>query len=400
MALPRRKKGRRLGLALASGGMLGGVYEVGALRALEEAIAGLDLNRLDVYVGVSAGAFVGAHIVNGITVTDMVRGLRAGPGEEHLFDPAIFFVPAFRELRKRGLQAPLTCLETLSQVLTGADGSGFAEGIEGLAGLLPLCLFDNEAIRDYLHRLFSRPGRTDDFRRLQRRFFVISTNLDTGGPVIFGRKGLDQVPISHAVQASTAVPGLYQPVDIEGLTCVDGVLLKTMHATVALGEGADLLFCVNPLVPWNNDSEDPVESAGRRAILRSGLPSLMSQCFRILIHSRVAMGVERAAQSYPEADLVLFEPESSEHRLFTNLFRFHSRHEVCEIGYRQTRKSLWARRKALGPVLGKHGLALRADVLADPGRRVWDCLGAIPGEGPSVAERLESTLRQLETLLG
>jgi predicted acylesterase/phospholipase RssA len=383
--------------------MLGGVYEVGALRALEEAIDGLDLNRLDVYVGVSAGAFVGAHLVNGITVTDMLRGLRADPADGRrakVFDPGIFFVPAFREVGRLGLQLPWTVLETLSQVLTGAEGTGLAGSIEGLGAMLPLCLFDNQPIRDYLHKLFARPGRTDDFRRLARQFFVMATDIDTGEAVVFGRRGLDHVPISHAVQASTAVPGLYLPVQVEGRCCVDGVLLKTMHATMALGHGADLLFAVNPLVPWNSDTADPQEAVRRKAILRSGLPALLSQCFRILIHSRVAMGIERAARNYPDADLVLFEPESTEHRLFTNLFRFHSRLEVCAIGYQQTRKSLWSRRRILGPMLEKHGLALRLEVLADPQRRVWDCLGRSRREEPSVAEQLDAALRSLEASFG
>jgi len=401
--MPRnRSNGRRVGLALASGGMLGGVYEVGALRALEEAIAGLDLNRLDVYVGVSAGAFVGAHIVNGITVTEMLRGLRADPADGlkgRVFDPAIFFVPAFREVGRLGFQLPWTLLDTLSQVLTGAERGGLAGSIERLGGLLPLCLFENQPVCDYLHKLFSRPGMTDDFRQLPRPFFVMATDLDTGGPVVFGRAGLDHVPVSRAVQASAAVPGLYMPVEIEGRCCVDGVLLKTMHATVALEEGADLLIAVNPLVPWNAGTADAREAMGRKAILRSGLPALMSQCFRILIHSRVSMGVERAARSYPDADLVLFEPESTEHRLFTNLFRFHSRLEVCEIGYAQTRKSLWNRRRVLGPILEKHGLGLRLEVLDDPDRAVWDCLGPARREGLSVAEQLDAALRTLEASL-
>jgi predicted acylesterase/phospholipase RssA len=379
--------------------MLGGIYEVGALRALEEAIDGLDLNRLDVYVGVSAGAFVGAHLVNGITVTELLRGLRADPADgwqAKVFDPAIFYVPAFREVGRLGLQLPWTVTEVLAQLLAGAEHSSLAGSIEGLGAMLPLSLFDNEAIRDYLHKLFTRPGMTDDFRELPRQLLVMATDIDTGGAVVFGRRGLDHVPISRAVQASTAVPGLYQPVEVEGFCCVDGVLLKTMHATVALGQGADLLFAVNPLVPWNTDTADPQEAMGRKAILRSGLPALLSQCFRILIHSRVAMGIERAARNYPNADLVLFEPESTEHRLFTNLFRFHSRRQVCAIGYEQTRKSLWSRRRTLGPILEKHGLALRLEVLADPYRSVWDCLGPSRRENRSVAEQLDAALRSLE----
>lgn len=227
---------------------------------------------------------------------------------------------------------------------------------------------------------------------------MVATDLETGEALIFGQEGLDHVPISLAVQASTAVPGVYQPVDVEGRVCVDGVLLKTMHTTVALAQGADLVFCVNPLVPMDTGSEDAREALGRRAVQRGGLPAVLSQAFRILIHSRVSLGMERAAQAYPDADLVLFQPEPTEHRLFTNLFRLHSRREVCAIAYEQTRQDLWNRRATLGPLFEKHGLALDVAGLTDPGRGVWDALdGTRPRPRPAgVAERLDKALRILE----
>ena len=347
-------------------------------------------------------AFVGAHLVNGITVSEMIRGLqaeRAEPGKDILFDPAIFFVPALRELRRRGLQLPWVLAEALTDLLRGAEAPSLIGSLEGLGPSLPVCLFDNEAIRDYLQRNFTRRGKTDDFRKLPRKFFVVSTDLETGEAVVFGRDGLDHVPISKAVQASTAVPGIYQPVDVEGKVCVDGVLLKTLHASVALKHGVDLLLCVNPLVPMNTGSEDAREALGRRAVQRGGLPALLSQSFRILIHSRVSLGMERAAQLYPDSDLVLFEPEPTEHRLFTNLFRFHSRRKICEIAYDQTRRDLWNRRETLGPLFEKHGLALRLDILADPTRSVWGCLEHPPGREANVADRLDAALNALEVSL-
>jgi len=399
MASRGRGKGSKLGLAMASGGMLGGVYEVGALRALEEAVRGLDLNRMDVYVGVSAGAFVGSHLVNGITITEMVHGLLAEPGEQDLFDPTIFFKPAFGELRRRGLRLPGVIADALFQLLEGPDDPTFLGHLAGLGPSLPVCFFDNEAIRAYLHRTFSSGGRTDDFRELDRKFFVVATNLETGEAVLFGQGGLDHIPISRAVQASSAVPGLYTPVDIEGRVCVDGVLLKTMHSTIALKNGADLLLCVNPLVPMNTGSRDAREALGRRAVQRGGLPALLSQSFRILVHSRVVLGIERSRLTYPDADLMLFEPKPTEHRLFTNLFRLHSRRQVCEIGYEQTRTDLWNRRDTLGPVFARHGLALDLDILADGQRRVWDCLGGVRHKRTTVADRLDAALAALEAAL-
>ena len=69
----RRKP--RIGLALAGGGPEGAVYEISVLRALEEAVEGLDLNDLYLYVGVSAGAFINACLANGLTASQMCRGV-------------------------------------------------------------------------------------------------------------------------------------------------------------------------------------------------------------------------------------------------------------------------------------------------------------------------------------
>lgn len=77
MAAAGAAKGANIGLALGGGGPLGGVYQIGALRALDEALDGLDFNRLHVYVGVNAGAFVAANLANPAHHRAAVPDLRA-----------------------------------------------------------------------------------------------------------------------------------------------------------------------------------------------------------------------------------------------------------------------------------------------------------------------------------
>ena len=64
--------------------------------------------------------------------------------------------------------------------------------------------------------LFAAAGRTDDFRKLRHNLFLVATNLDTGASVTFGAPGRDHVPISIAIEASAALPGLFPPVRIGG----------------------------------------------------------------------------------------------------------------------------------------------------------------------------------------
>ena len=59
-ARTRRHGARAVGLALAGGGPLGAIWEIGALCALEEALVGVDFTRMDGYVGISAGGFIAA----------------------------------------------------------------------------------------------------------------------------------------------------------------------------------------------------------------------------------------------------------------------------------------------------------------------------------------------------
>ena len=56
--------------------------------------------------------------------------------------------------------------------------------------------------------MFNRPGRSNDFRELRSRLTLIATELDTGEAALFGRPGWDHVPISRAIQASAALPGI------------------------------------------------------------------------------------------------------------------------------------------------------------------------------------------------
>ena len=94
------------GLAVAGGGPLGAIYELGALRALDESLDGLKLHELDVYVGVSAGAFVAASLANGISTSELCRIFMADDDADLQFHPERFLRPAYREYIKRGLRIP------------------------------------------------------------------------------------------------------------------------------------------------------------------------------------------------------------------------------------------------------------------------------------------------------
>ena len=395
----KRESSRSIGVALAGGGPIGGIYEIGALAALDEALEGLDLNDADYFVGVSSGSLVAATLANGLAPMALARML-VGHAADAVFDPEMLLRPAFAEYGRRLLSLPPIVWTALCHYLSDPWRLGLSESLQNLGHALPAGVLDNSGIDALLRELFSVSGRTNDFRELKSKLFLVATDLDTGLSVPFGMPGHDHVPISLAVQASAALPGLYPPVRIGERYYVDGALIKTLHASVALRAGAKLMFCINPLVPFSSGSSHPTGMADGsiRRLVDGGLPVVLAQTFRAIIHSRMITGMERYRHEFPDSDLILFEPASNDGEMFfTNVFSYASRRHLCEHAYQQTRADLYRRREQLQPVLARHGLGLRLDVLRN--RRLSLLDGRFSKDLSGSLVRLESTLGKLQSWL-
>ena len=268
------------------------------------------------------------------------------------------------------------------------------------AHALPVGLFDSEPYRRFLHEIFTTGGRTDDFRELGRQLVVVATDLRNAKPIRFGEASWDHVPISLAVQASSALPGVYAPVEVDGRFCVDGVLLKTLHASVALERGTKLLFCVNPIVPVDATAPAAAGLPQDAPIVRGSITTVLSQTFRTLVHSRMEVGMAAYGARYPGADVLLFEPRRDEYGMFfENIFAFDSRIVLCELGYDATRRDLRGRRTELAAIFQRHGLSLHDDLLDDRERTVWDAAGVRAPQRPRAAAPLHRRLSALHDAL-
>jgi predicted acylesterase/phospholipase RssA len=379
---------------------VGAVYELGALRALEESIRGLRLNRLDVYVGVSAGAFIAASLANRISCKELCRIFMGVNHAELKFLPERFLRPAYREYVRRARRVPSIVRETLAHMLRHPTHIGMSELIAALGKALPSGIFDNETIHDFLEAAFEAAGKGNRFEDLDAELFVVAVDLDTGAAVRFGSDEHRDVPVSRAVQASAALPGLYPPVRIGDRHYVDGALRRTLHASVALDRGVDLLLGVNPLVPFSSGNGRVAPHLEPRRLISGGLPLILSQTFRALIQSRMQVGFAKYRNSHPAADLLLMEPDRDDEEIFfTNIFSYSSRAALCEHAFQATRRDLLAQAETLDTLLEPYDMALDRDKLADPTRTLLGSIDHTLESHSRVSRSLSRALDDLEDLL-
>ena len=401
MPVPHKKP--RIALALAGGGPLGAIYEIGALCALDESLEGLSFSDLDAYVGVSAGGFVVAGLANGLTPREICASFIENVGARHdVFKPSVLVRPAWGEITKRVISLPMLATQASWQYFV--KRRSLSAPFERLGRALPAGIFSNRMIDVQLRRQFSAPGRTNDFRQLKRKLVLVATDLDSGDPAPFGQPGFDHVPISKAVQASAALPGLFPPVEIDGRYYVDGALKKTLHASVLLEDDVDLLICLNPLVPFNSTQapQHRVLSSGEERIPKlvdGGLPVVLSQTFRTMIHSRLQLGMKSYERSHPNTTIVLFEPDQRDPEMFlANTFSYSQRRALAEHAYQRTRQMLRSRRSKLAAQFAPHGVSIKDEVLDDHTRTLLSRRSPRTRSAWAL-KRLEEVLNDLEHAL-
>jgi len=234
-ARPRRSKAA---LVLGGGGLTGGVYEMGALRAIDLLSVNKTVNQFDVYVGTSVGSFVAAAVANGITPEEMMRVIvQRVPTPFPDARVSSLLRPNYREFLTRGVKLPLRLAHLLATLARDVGQVSAVDIVLGLAEALPTGLYSGNGVESYVRRILSDPDRTDDFRLLRGELYLAATDLDTCERIVFGAEGWDDIPISRAVSASSALPMIYNPVKIKDREVVDGGLVSTTNLDIAWRRG-------------------------------------------------------------------------------------------------------------------------------------------------------------------
>jgi NTE family protein len=363
----RRRSSRRskTALVLGGGGFTGGVYEIGALRALDLLAVNRTVNEFDIYVGTSAGSFVASLAANGVTPEEMMRVVNQQvPTPFRDIDLSTLLRPNYFDFAKSTALLPLRMVGIARTIARNVRGVSLMDIVVGLAEGLPPGVYDGSGIERYLMDVLGDLDRTRDFRLLRNELYLPATDLDTCERIVFGDDGWEDVPIPTAVAASTALPMVYRPVSVKGRHLVDGGLQSTTNLDIAVEHGAKLVIVINPLVPYINDFQKmiPTMFGSRvRRVTDMGFPQIGYQAFKLLVHQRLHESVRQWSEKYPGVDIILIEPEPNDELMFeTNIMNFTKRVAIARHGFESVTIKLAKDYDHFAEVCAKHGIEISA----------------------------------------
>jgi NTE family protein len=410
------KRTGKTALVLAGGGFTGAVYEIGALRAIDDLLVDLSVNDFDIYVGTSAGALVSTFLANGISPEEMFTVIEGTNREIRSIVRQDIFHLNRRDLLKWGVGLPKNLTEAWFDYLRHITDMTVVDLLWSLSDVLPTGLYDGLGLENYISNTLAKLGINNNFQDLNHQLYIIATDLDTGKRAIFGPDALE-APVSMAVTASSAVPLLYKPVCINGREYIDGGMRGAASIDLAIERGARLVVCINPLVPFDYSRQGTIipTDVGVDHLSSMGIQSIFGQTLRIFSHASLDYHIKQLRRSHPQVDIILIEPKPDDYQMFfNNIMRYSARLIVAHHGFISITLDLAKEYSFYKETLARHGIRISRRLVNeelaeiensgyDPEviRRIMEAsrIGCRPHNPKTALCQLSRTLADLEAIL-
>ena len=413
--ITRLKENPKIAIVLAGGVVSGGAYKVGALKAFNDFLVNRKITDFDTYIGLSAGSFIAAPLAGGITPEEMFKSLSGtssrfsqlrpfdfyrlnlseimGNPVRFAYDMITFFPDALLGILAATPLLGRTLRHSLKDFLRKPNYFNFEKilkpitktifstrALPSVLDYIPTGLFENSNLEKYIRENMKRNNLTNDFEELYKsrgkELYMVAVDLDTSERVVFGHDRNNELTISEAIMASTALPGFYKPARIKGRDYIDGGVRRTANIDVAIEAGADLVVCYNPFRPFINRLEKVIDPATGEPIYKGdrisdkGVLSVLNQVFRTMLHSRLMIGMT-VLERDPNftGDIILIEPEENDSEFFgMNPLAFWERTKAAQHGYESVKELIENNYMALKRIFASYGVEITLQV-ADEGFR-------------------------------
>ena len=409
--LKEKKAKAKKALVLAGGALTGAAFKIGGLKALNDYLTNFNINQFNIYLGISSGSLLATSLMGGLTPEEMLKSLDGTSKKFSKLEPWHFYWPNWEEFALRPFRYAARATGWLPGLLwrlvTKLPGRKndlkdlFWDFIHGpslskyeilwemveesalddhpfpsLLECFPSGLFDNAPLERYLRQNIRRNRMTNNFKLAEKaghkKLYITAMTLDGAEEVVFGPDERNDVSISKAVQASTAMPGFYKPVKIDEQYFVDGGVKHTANLDLMVDKGARLIICYNPFRPYENRSfvdylsKDKKERG--RSLTEEGVFAVLNQFFRTVFHTRLHAALQMYAQSSTfDGDIILIEPRADDQAFFSmNPFALGHRLHAAQLGFESVRNSIDEKYDEIAPILASYGITMnRAGVEAE-----------------------------------
>jgi NTE family protein len=287
-----------------------------------------------------------------------------GPTSFDEIDLGTLLRPNYADFARRAALLPFRMLGLGRELLRNIGSVSLMDVGVALIENLPAGVYNGRGLERYLRETLSEYGRTNDFRGLKNELYLAATDLDTCERIVLGDEGFEDVPISRAVAASTALPMVYRPVEVKGRQLIDGGIRSTTNVDIAVERGARFVIVVNPLVPYVNDFQKLIPTALGSRVRRvsdMGFPQIGYQAFKLLAHQRLHEAVSHWERRYPGVDIILIEPDPNDELMFeTNIMNFTKRVDIARHGFESVTLRLARDYDRFAAVCSRHGIEISA----------------------------------------
>lgn len=392
--LKQKKPKAKKGLVLAGGALTGAAFKIGGLKALNDYWTDFDIRNFDIFLGISSGSLLATSLSGGLSPEEMLKSLDGASKKFSKLQPWHFYRPNFEEFFKKPLRYWMRAATWLPGFVWNLFSRDFlwefikhptVKGCQELWELLdeevlsdhpfpslleclPSGVFDNAPLEKYLRDNIRRNKMTNDFKLAKKMggksLYISAMTLDGAQEEVFGFDEKNDVSISKAVQASSAMPGFYKPVEIGGKYYVDGGVKHTANLDLMVEKGAELIICYNPFRPYEGDSFSKKLSKHKNgkngSLTDEGLFAVLNQFFRTVFHTRLHNAL-KGFEKNPDfkGDIILIEPRADDQAFFSmNPFALGHRLHAAQLGFESVRNSIEERFVEIQAILDSYGIAM------------------------------------------
>lgn len=339
---PQLQKKPGTTLVLSGGATKAFYFHLGVLKVL-------DTSEITSIVGASAGSIVGAFLASGTSIESLLTSLHQKQVYLPKFDSWIktlnsssLFRPKYHDITRQSLHTGLTGARFLLSLPFLYNKDIVAEALDRL-------IYSQSKVAGFfnagaLEELFRSLLPSLDFADMDLDLYITATALDTNRRAVFnGRYSfrdednefLTDVPVHKAVRASSAVPGMFEPVKIKGHFYIDGEVKRTLSADIGVSLGDRIIM---------SHTYQPLRlGEGNGSVRDMGWVNVLKQTLNIVLYERIVRWQQGYDTQAHNKEIIWIHPDHDDTEFFRApefSFRPEDQQLMIESGERAARHAL------------------------------------------------------------